>query len=334
MFLALLLIVLIPLAEGALFALLLRELYMRHPLPLGGAIVPWCRLPPAKPIETVQSAEAAEIQDITDAVTDSGNIQEAPNAQDAPPVDLFAEDIPPADPADEQSETPHAGVSVFDGTGNVPDHLPINNLIASMTGEASVIVSSDLENRIEAAALSAAEIPEALQTPADDMNPDHIQMLAEALTESLPQTKIDFSQELETDPEHVDTVSSMAKELLGENFDFDALEKQSLQAKQSIKFPAPIENIDGETSETGLTEIALDIQEDESGTVQVSSPFAVNIAPQLTDLTAPQTVFSTFSDDWIQETNSTADEMMIGDPTRFCFSEESRPMFVRRSKSY
>ena len=340
-FLVLLLVVFLPLAEGALFALALRELYIRHPLPLGG-IIP--ALKPPQPTDAAQTADDVEIQDITpesvviteavlNAAADGGNVQEASNVQAASPTDAPVKGVPPESPANEQGEPLHSGISVFEEAGSVPDHLPVNNLLESMTAEASVIIPSDLENRIDALALSADAIPEELHTHPDDTNPDHLQELADALTESLPQTKIDFSQELEAAPELADAFSPMAKELLGENFDFDALEQQSKQAKQSIQVPVPADNADDEHSTTDSREIALDIQEDESGTVQVSSPFVVSVAPQLADFTTPQTIVSTFSDDWIQETNSTADEMMLGDPARFCFSEESRPMFVRRSKS-
>jgi len=333
-FLVLLFVVFIPLAEGALLALALRELYIRHPLPLGGAIP---SLIPPKPAEAAQTAEPIAIQDITDepaaavpdAAADSGHIQEAPDIQ-AAPADVPADAAPSEYPASEQNEPLHSGISVFEEAGSVPDHLPVSNLLESMTGEASVIIPSDLENRIDASALSADEIPEELHVPHDDLNPDLLQELAEALTEALPQTKIDFTQELETDPEQTDAVSPMAKELLGENFDFDALEQQSKQAKQSFQFltPAGAENSADDSAKT-----ALDIQENESGTVQVSSPFVFSISPQLAGLTAPETIVSTFSNDWVQETTSTADEMMAGEASRFCFSEELRPMFVRRSKS-
>ena len=333
-FLALLFVIFIPLIEGALLALLLREVYVRHPLPLGGTIE--IRQKPFSP----QSAETTEIEEIAQKITaestetahevarDNGNIPEDPNMQAAPAADAPSNDadVPMslADPASEQSEAQHSGVSVFDGAENIPQNLPINNLIESMTAEASVVLSNDLENRIEASALPTSEIPEELHTVPDEINHEELH----AMAESFPKTTIDFSQELEIDSELADAVSSMAKELLGENFDFDALEKQSQQAKQSIKFPAPAENAD----ENDSAEIALDVQEDESGTVQVSSPFVANTTPQLTDFTVPQTVFSTFSGDWIQEANSTTDEMMVGEPSRFCYTEESRPMFVRRNK--
>ena len=352
-FLTFLLVLVIPLAEGALFALFLRELYIRHPLPLGGSIGPQ---KPSETVETVAPQETnAEIDDDEVAVevpldpvaavaSDSENIQgaEASNVPIAPPADSSTADAPSDGLTDEQPSALHPEVSVFDGAQNLPDHLPVGNLLESMTAEASVIISDDLENRIEASALPDGAIPEALQTTPDNANSDHLQALAEALADSLPPTNFDFSQE-EMDPEQAEAASAMAKELLGENFDFNALEQQSLRSKRTVALDdgasaedAPDSSAEMNTdtaTETDSEEIALDIQEDGAGMVQVSSPFVANTVLQLSDFAAPQTIFPTFSDDWIQETNSTADESMEGEASQFCYAEELRPMFVRRKKS-
>ena len=343
--LTLLFAVVIPLTEGALLALLLREVYIRHPLPLGGTIgmrkIHSNSSPSAESVSVesseVETSAAESIAAFPDTVTDNENNPEASNAETAFLTDVPTADVASADSTNEDILALHSGVSVFDGTENIPENLPIGNLFESMTADDSVIVSSDLENRIEASALPVDEIPEELHSHPDDLNSDHLQALAEALAESLPRTKIDFSQELETNPEQTDSMSPMAKELLGVNFDFDALEQQSAQAKQSFKFLASVDNTDRKDSESFAAsmeadKIALDVQENGAGTVQVSSPFVVNTVPQLTDFTAPEMILSSFSSDWIQEMNSASDGAMAGEPAKFCFTEELRPMFVRKKK--
>jgi hypothetical protein len=134
----------------------------------------------------------------------------------------------------------------------------------------------------------------------------------EDLAAALPKAKIDFTQELETAPEAPgEPISPMAKELLGENFDFDALEQQTQQTSAAVM---------------------LDVQTDETGVVQVSSPFLFADSPQLADFAAPQMISSTFSGDWIQESGSMI-EPIEADASNFCFTEELQPMFVRKKRA-
>jgi hypothetical protein len=102
------------------------------------------------------------------------------------------------------------------------------------------------------------------------------------------------------------------------------------EAEDSQNTPVPSDS--AEPMETVAAEVALDVQEDESGTVQVSSPFMFNVVPQLADFAVPQTIFSTFSNDWIQESGSMSDSVE-NDVAKFCYTEESRPMFVRKKKT-
>jgi hypothetical protein len=53
--------------------------------------------------------------------------------------------------------------------------------------------------------------------------------------------------------------------------------------------------------------------------------------PQLAEFAIPQTVLPTFSDNWIQEAGTTA-ESNGEDAAKFCFTEESIPLFVRKKK--
>jgi len=71
LFWGILLVIVIPLAEGALLALLLRDVYIRHPLPLGGTIVPRWWNPPKPAVKATESAQRQlyhnRNQDLTDA---------------------------------------------------------------------------------------------------------------------------------------------------------------------------------------------------------------------------------------------------------------------------
>jgi len=312
-------VIVIPLAEGALFALLLRELYVRHPLPLGGAIVPMWWNPPKPVANATESSKAQEGVASGEANATDGS-PEALNSQSDP-----SGDAPVDDPTDAQDSPLSSKVSVFDGTENIPEGLSVNNVLNAMTTEAPAANLDSFERIIDESSQADAEIPAAINALADEMNQDDLQ----ALVEALPGTKIDLAQEIEIDSEDSQGGMSMAKEVLGENFDFDALEKQSQQTKESFKFIAPADSINGKESEE--TELTLDVREDESGMVQVSIPFVANTVPQLTDFAVPQTVVSFFSNDWIQESSGMA-ESSENDAAKFCFSEESRPMFVRKTR--
>jgi len=298
--LAILCAIVLPLIGGGLFALLLRELHTRHPLPLGGTIG-------LRKLQTFidNDAEYAE----GDSPVDS---------EDAESMDAFAKSQTsaaiPADLTDEKQETsltdvpPTAGVSVFDGTENVPENLPINDALESMFAGTSSVIPNDFERIIEESAQSDDAVLSGLRSIIDDMDQDDLRELADAL----PGRKIDFSQEIEAVPETTDSVSPTAKDVLGENFDFGALEEHANQTRQSLQ---PFE---------------LDVHENAVGVVSVSSPF-MSAAPQLADFVVPQTILPTFSGDWIQESNSVS-ESTEGDTSQFCFTEESQPMFVRKKK--
>ena len=312
--LGLLLVVILPLAEGGLFALLLREVYIRHPLPLNGIIVPeWWKSPPPT-TESAQSAESVEFQE-----TPVEFVEPVP----AEMTDtVTSPDIPPAE------VPPSAGFSVFDQAANIPKGLPVNDVLAAMTSDTMEDVPPELERIIEALAT-----PEHARPIIDTLDRDDLQALADAL----PGQKIDFSQELDKDSYVSEPISSTAKEVLGDNFDFQALEQQlkelAADRQQTAEnseqpLPAPLVDAAAYSAET-----MLDVQEDDtSGTVQVSSPFMLNVTPQFaSDFAMPQTVFPTFSNDLLQEPSSTA-ESMEGNIAKYCFSEESRPMFTRKTK--
>jgi len=316
-------VVVIPLAEGVLLALLLRETHIHCPLPLGGAIVTsqWRR---KSPVAAPTTNEV--INTVVEEVIDGENTQETPNVQVAPPPDSATVSesttvAPTGSPVNEEPplappEPVSAEVNVFDGATNIPSNLPVSQVLDSMITAAPEEIPNDFEHRIEQSARSGTEIPSGVRhDPNDEMDADDLN----ALVAALPREKIDLTQELEMDSAvSENTISPIAKELLGKDFDFDTLESQSAK---TVTF------VNNESAE-----IPLDIQEDESGAFHVSSPFVFNVSPQLADFIVPQTIVSTFSDDWIQETGSVV-ESAEGDVSQFCFTEESRPMFRRKKKS-
>jgi len=315
-----LLVIIIPLGEGVLLALLLREFHAHHPQPLGGVLVPmrWGSPPPI-------AAPAHE------EAVDADNAQPTATIQTPAPLEPEPEPVaeePPHSPAEAGAVSPEASpevpvpseVSVFDGTEKVSPNISVDEVLDSMVIAAPQGLPNDFERRIESSARSNDEMPSDIHRVKDDMDADDLAALAGAL----PRKKIDFTQELETGSEGAEAISPMAKEVLGENFDFDALTTTSAKFADSLAEKNSVENT--------RTEPLLDVQENEIGVFQVSSPFATEVSPPLADFITPQTILSTFTDDWIQETGNMV-ETIEGDPTNFCFTEESRPMFLRKKKS-
>jgi len=278
-----------PLIAGALLALILREIHIRHPLPLveSGYVNAWQRPKPKIPPSPMIVAESGETPE--DAVAEDGGI--------LIPAEPFAETTV------EENVLPPGEVSVFDHAANIPKNLPVNDALDSMMAAISAAIPNDLESRIEETTRLKDDLPQEVRPIKDDLDLDDL----EDLVAALPKSKIDFSQEVESDSDSHEAVSTIAKELLGEDFDFDALETQPHQSSAAV---------------------TLDIREDTPGLVQVSSPFLVTDTPQLTNLTEPQTVCSTFSDDWIQVIEPTE-----GGASPFSFTEELQPMFVRKKKA-
>ena len=374
-------VIFIPFAEGVLLALLLREVHVRHPLPLvePGYFNAW--LPPKPKAEVAEPAES-----VTNEAVDAGEVVEEPS---------------PAGSTDGDGGSPQPGASVFDDVKNVPNNLPVNDAINAMTANVSDTVPQDLESRIEETTRLKEELPQEIGHVKDDMDLDDLNDLVAAL----PKAKIDFSQEHGTDPGVHEEISPMAKELLGENFDFNALEQQALKshanlmaaketndakaattepattepaatepttteptttepattepavAEPTATEPAAAEPVTAEPAATeptatepvatestatepataepvvtepvkGSAEVTLDIQEDNSGNIQVSSPFFCTDDPQLADCAIPQMVLPMFSDDWIQVI-----EPEETDAAHFSFSEELQPMFMRKKKA-
>jgi len=301
--LVLLLVIVFGLAWGALFAFLLREIHLRHPLPLGGTIGL------RKPSKTKSS--------ITENVdTETPEVVETANESTAGDSFGNAEIDNPLSTNDSNTDSPSEGqdapvdVSVFDGTENISDNLPpVTDTLEAMIAETTPTIPSEFESIIERRAKTKDEVLSEISSITDNLDQDDLR----ALEDALPGTKIDFSQELETEEETADAVPSIVKEVLGEDFDLNALEEQAAQIRQSLQ------------------PTVLDIQESETGIVQVSSPFMAYV-PQLADISVPQTILPTFSSDWIQESGS-ASEHLEGDPSLFCFTEESRQMFVRKKKN-
>ena len=305
-------VIVIPLAEGVLVALLLREMCNRPSLalPLNGRIVPiWWKQPKPAPETTadVLQVEPAPNEVAPNKVAESG---EAPEVLVAP---IPTPDTPPtaapvADSEVKQDLPLDLGTSVFDGTENIPKDFTVGNVLDAMTMETPAADLHGFESIIDASALSGNAISDADNASADDMNADDLKSLEEAL----PGTKIDLSQEI--DHEESSEIQSIGKEVLGEDFDFKSLEQRSQQAGAM------------------LAETMLDVREDaSSGIVQVSSPFIADVVPQFADLAVPQTVLSMFSENWVQDSGGVT-ETSEEDVAKFCFTEESGPLVVRKKK--
>ena len=290
--LVILVLILMPLATGALLALVLREVHVRHPLPLveSGYVNAWQRpKPQGRVAESVEEQEPTA-ESVTDAVAETGETEATPEP-------------PPAEATGEEDGQPPGEISVFKNVANIPKDLPISDVLDSMLSAVSTTVPSDLESRVEESTRLKDGLPQDARHIRDDLDLDDLEDLAAAL----PKSKIDFTQEVESETDTHETISTMAKELLGEDFDFDALEAQSYHSPPAV---------------------SLDVREDAPGLVQVSSPFLSADAPQFADFAESQTVFSTFSDDWIQVIEPTEE-----DAADYCFTAESQPMFVRKKKA-
>jgi len=312
---------------GVLLALSLRELHIRHPLPLGGAIAS-LRKPPKTNIVV---PEITEIQEDVDDSVDPGESDEPVDLTEESDVDIGSVMTALMTPVLPKRENvaKNAAVSVFEGANNTREDLAVTDTLNAMTAERSTTVPHALERRIEEEAARASTIiPPAMSELNDDMDGDDLRALADAL----PKVPIDFATELETDAENSDPISQMAKETLGENFDFDALEQQSKEIFRSLAPDTGESNSALDATAPDLL-AAIDIQEDGLGKVQASSPVMFRETPQLADFKVPETIVSSFSGDWIQEMNASLDPI-TGDKTTLCFTEEPRAMLVRKKKSH
>ena len=280
-FWAILVVVIIPLAQGVLLALVLREIHARHPLPLvePGYVNAWYVPAPQNIIADSAEGEATPDESVAEGAADTAEV----------PVD--------------ENEPPSGEVSVFDGAAPPRTDFLVDEVIDSMMSAVPDTIPDAFENRIEESTRLKDGLPEEAHHIGDDLDIDDLEDLAAAL----PKTKIDFSQE-ESDSVIQEPISQTAKEILGDNFDLASLEMQASHTS---------------------AEASLDVQEDVVGMVQVSSPFLVTDSPQLVDISVPQTVFSTFSEDWVQESGDVL-EPMVESVSNLCFTEESRPMFVRK----
>ena len=420
--LIILLVVIIPLAEGVLLAFLLREIYNKHPLPLGGTIGK--REPPQPKVRIVEEDVAEEAEEEVSEV-------------DSPPEDPAEEENEPEEAPDEEPQAkPSPEKDDEDASLTGPDGLPVSDVLAEMMAEIEAAIPGDLERTIEEASLSPdALLPKMQALDEEQQEKEQYDEDLQALADTLQEEKIDLAEEFDGfdgDAEDSGAISSLAKDVLGEDFDFDSLTKQPLEQSESsadkpdsegvgesdepnyaglpdipdvfddlpetmpdlsdaasepldasddlpetmpdlsdaaseppdvsddlpdmmpdlsdaaselpdisADLPEIAADLSDETAEppeiiseqSGEAEYAelpeLEIFEDESGTVQVSSPFISSVIPQLADFSAPQTIVPTFSSDWIQESASVL-EPFEGDVSQFCYTEESRPMFVRR----
>ncbi|MDR0328545.1 MAG: hypothetical protein LBI05_09655 [Planctomycetaceae bacterium] len=323
-------VLVMPLVAGVLLAPLLREVYIRHPLPLGGALVLRWWNPPKQAIAAMRSASVPEASD-ENAESSFADAEDSAAVSTSPTVP--PEEMPSAVSEIKPNDPPPSGISVFDGKVSIPEGIAVSNVLNAMTSEAPADNLDGFESIIDKSAQAKTTLPEDDLAGADEMNLDDLQALADALQG----TKIDFSQELDTVPDASSAEQSALGDVLGENFDFDALDNPAQQTQESLQSPPPADSTSEEepvaanSTAADSADVALDVQENGLGIVQVSSPFIAHTLPQLTDVAAPETVLPTFPNDWIHESGGTV-ESGEGDIAKFCFTEESRPMFVRKKK--
>jgi hypothetical protein len=299
--LAFLFVILIPLAEGGLLALFLREIYNRCPLPLDEIV------------EVVDEAEPESAESASSTMgrqTGEANETEPAGTQDSKPQDgtgssaqwdfsqsngamsdmdilsqMGVHTLVPSEPEGEPQDAdtlPTSAVDVFDNAGNIPADLPIADALNAMMADLPSRVPNDLDNLVEQQETDGLQdIQKQIDSGGDDNDDTDENEAAQiaALCEAMPQETIDFEAE-QAERERVGQMSETAKELLGADFNVDELMN-----------PAP-------NQEPAEAASLLSVQNLESGLVQV----------QTSGLSA-------------------------ADVSQFFFTEESCPMFVRKRRA-
>ncbi|MDR0521490.1 MAG: hypothetical protein LBH00_06515 [Planctomycetaceae bacterium] len=306
--------VLLPFGEGVLLALLLREVHLRHPLPLGGRI-PTGKSPQVKEPQTVQNPPPAAVPSPAE-----------------PAETVSSTDLPP-----ETENVTQPNSSVFDNTASLSATLQIQEVLNAMTAPDPAILPHDMEKRIEASSQpDTARMQE--RNFGGDMDDDDLAALEAALPGPKPAAKIDFAADIEPESQPADNISPMAKELLGENFDFETLESNALNSRRDEMPAADIPDNEFPAAEDVSAERpaeippSMPVQENGSGVVQVLCSPATDILPSWEKTEEDQTVLPAFLPNWVQECDAAA-VMPAENSGQFFFTEEMRPMFVRKKKT-
>lgn len=361
-FLLIFFLILLPLTEGFLLAQGLRTLYLEEisELPEEESEAEDALQGPEEngPEEQEPEEETAEDEKKDEDVLDAEN----QNAEEE--VEPASEKEEPAEKSDGESERemdeiaspeiPAESVSTVSEPENPPEtpespdqnasQFPVDNIIDGMLSESRPEIPEDLSARIEEdEARSEGQFDGMNFDPLDDED-ELMNRLMEniGMSRDENETPIDFQNDLSSD-ETATEISSMAVELLGEDFDFDSLIEDAEQEKAEVldaeddldwkdieksagKFAETSEG-DSATPETNPSD-ATDISGDEgvfhSEAISLADESLSNLFPDQLD------VVSVFPDELCQNTIIKPETSQEAE--QFNFVEESRPMFVRKRK--
>ena len=269
-FLYILLLILIPLSLGAALALGLGELYTKV----------YAQAPEKENEPEVTSTEedmdmflddeddvSATAEETSPTVTSETNI----STTEEPDIENMAkeEGIPEPSAKEEKAENSLENAateevttdsesqkkSVFDDKGLLPKTFKVDNVIEEMLEENDTETPDDLSSRIEEEYGELENQFEELEDKDDDAFFDNGDDSVARTTETTNGTdfdenteKIDFSNEENA----VSTISSTAKEILGEDFDFDSLASEYDEATASGEMEESAPDLDNQIEEESI----------------------------------------------------------------------------------
>lgn len=264
--------------------------------------------------------EATEEADASEEIVSEAAPEAAPEPGTVPEGTKTEEPIPETSAGDEAESEKDVSPALaeqhtdnFDDLGLLPKSFKVDSILDDMLGENVSETPEDLSARLDQEETAfQADYSDAFQDTDEDM-------LARAL-ENAASTNgaIDFNDEnfLDRVAEETHThreIAPMAVELLGEDFNFDAL--------LTGEPPEPPEIVEAS---------APAFREWEDGTFQTESECYTD-APALLDLLpGEQDIVSFFPDEWVR--NEVIEPDRSEEAEKWSFVEESRPMFVRKKK--
>lgn len=260
--------------------------------------------------------------------------------EETAPEVVFNEPEAAAEPEEEKKpilpETETKSGDGFDDHGLLPKSFKVDSIINDMLDESVPEVPEDLSAVIDRE--EKAE-PEDYTVDFEDSDGDFgdegdEDMLARALENAGSAAEstdgnIDFDDENFLDRVAEETythreISPMAVELLGEDFNFEAL----LADENRIPVDEAKAPSDAVGSETVEPQIAF--REWEDGTFQAESECYTDDVSLLELLPGEQDIVSVFPEEWVRQDVIEPDTS--AEAEKMSFVEESRPMFVRKTK--
>ncbi|MDR0869330.1 MAG: hypothetical protein LBN39_00910 [Planctomycetaceae bacterium] len=311
----------VPIAAGFVIALVLRELYIRQ----GGTFesaqtneresAVSAANEPAEPNEqesVISAANEPVEPNEQESVIPTTNEPAEPNEQESV-IPAVAENAITTESAAENAPEPEPPVlskNIFDDAAPSPPDLHINNALEEMLDDANPVVPSDLSSRL------AEETAEILEINEDDdgsgiWNEDEDDIMSR-LQDNAGEQNITFSDA----DVNEDGIAATAAEILGADFDFDALVNQKYGTEQP-------EN----TEETQETQNTVENADEEAFCADTFVPFNGDVPQELES--ERQDIVSSFPADLVSDAAVEPDYTAA---ERFCFTEELRPMFVPKKR--